>query len=135
MSALLAHQHVASLGSLVLISPDSLQGYRISREVSLVVLPVSVTDREGRFVSGLDASNFRIYDEGHPVQVTLFQRDDIPVTAGLVVDRSESMACQSQEVLEGRWPLRSPANPQDMEFVINFNDRVSLGLPQTFRLQ
>jgi len=98
MSALLLISTWLHWGPSFLTSPDSSQGYRISREVSLVVLPVSVTDREGRFVSGLDASNFRIYDEGHPMQVTLFQRDDIPVTAGLVVDRSESMAAQSQEV-------------------------------------
>jgi len=109
--------------------PNSSRGYRISREVSLVVLPVSVTDREGRFVSGLDASNFRIYDEGHPVQVALFQRDDIPITAGLVVDCSESMVAQSQEVLEGSMAIVQSSNPEDLAFVINFNDRVRLGLP------
>jgi Ca-activated chloride channel family protein len=109
--------------------PGSSEDYRISREVSLVVLPVSVTDREGRFVSGLDASNFRIYDDGHPVQVTLFQRDAIPVIAGIVVDRSESMAAQSEEVLEGSMAFVQSGTPQDLEFVINFNDRVSLGLP------
>jgi Ca-activated chloride channel family protein len=63
------------------------------------------------------------------VQVTLFQSDDIPVTAGIVVDRSESMAVQSQDVLEGALAFVQSGNPQDMEFVINFNDRVSLGLP------
>jgi Ca-activated chloride channel family protein len=135
------HSKALSISALLLISTwlrwspsfltpsGSSQGYRISREVSLVVLPVSVTDREGHFVSGLDASNFRIYDEGHPEQVTLFQRDDIPVIAGLVVDRSESMAAQSQEVLEGAMAFVQSGNPQDLEFVINFNDRVRLGLP------
>src|SRR5438445_12845483 len=97
MSALLLISMWLHWGPSFLPLPSSSRGYRISREVSLVVLPASVTDREGRFVSGLDASNFRIYDEGHPVQVTLFQRDDIPVTAGLGVDRSESRAAQSQE--------------------------------------
>ena len=135
------HSKALSISALLLIStwlhwcpshlalPSSSQDYRISREVSLVVLPVSVTDREGRFVSGLDASNFRIYDEGHPEQVTLFQRDDIPVIAGLVVDRSESMAAQSQEVFEGAMAFVQSSNPEDLAFVINFNDRVGLGLP------
>jgi len=129
MSALLLISTWLHGGPSFLTPPDSSQGYRISREVSLVVLPVSVTNREGHFVSGLDASNFRIYDEGHPVQVTLFQRDDIPVTAGLVVDRSERMAAHSQEVLEGSMAFVQFRNPQDMEFVINFSDRVSFGLP------
>ena len=135
------HSKVLSMSALLLIStwlhwspslltpPGSSPSYRISKEVSLVVLPVSVTDRDGHFVSGLDASNFRVYDEGRPVQLTLFQRDDIPVIAGLVVDRSASMAAQSQEVLEGSMAFVQSGNPQDLQFVINFNERVSLGLP------
>lgn len=135
------HSKVLSMSALLLIytwlhwspspftPPGSSQVYRISREVSLVVLPVSVSDREGHFVSGLDASNFRIYDEGHPVQVTVFQRDDIPVTAGLILDRSESMAAQSQEVLEGSIACVQSGNPQNLTFVINFNDKIGLGLP------
>jgi Ca-activated chloride channel family protein len=115
--------------ALVTLPPNSYEDYRISKEVSLVVLPVSVTDREGHFVSGLDVSNFRIYDDGHLEQVTLFQRDDIPLIAGLVVDRSESMAAQSREVLEGAMAFVQSSNPEDKEFVVNFNDRVRLGLP------
>src|SRR3981189_1309541 len=114
MSALLLISTWLHGGPSFLTPPDPSQGYRISREVSLVVLPVSVIDREGRFVSGLDASNFRIYDEEHPVQVTLFQRDDIPVTAGLVVDRSERMAAHSQEVLERSMAFAQFRNPQVM---------------------
>ena len=109
--------------------PNSSDSYRISREVSLVVLPVSVTDREGHFVSGLDASNFRIYDEGHPEQITLFQRDDIPLIMGFIVDRSESMSAQSQAVLDGAMAFVKSSNPEDLTFVVTFNEKVRLGLP------
>ena len=36
----------------------------ISREVDLVVLQVTVKDRNGRFVSGLTAKNFQVYEDG-----------------------------------------------------------------------
>jgi VWFA-related protein len=103
--------------------------YVISRDVSLVVLPVTVIDRERQFVSGLDASNFRIYEQGRPQTLTLFEREDRPVTAGLVVDHSGSMYSRKMEVIEGAAAFVQASNPQDEEFVVNFSDKARLGLP------
>jgi VWFA-related protein len=65
----------------------------------LVALPVTVRDHQGKFISGLNASDFQVYEDGRPQKVTLFQREDIPVMAGLVVDHSASMAAKQLEVL------------------------------------
>ena len=105
------------------------ESYVISRDVSLVILPVTVTDRERQFVSGLGASNFRIYEQGRPQTLTLFEREDIPVTAGLVVDHSGSMYGRKMEVIEGAAAFVQASNPQDEEFVVNFSDGARLGLP------
>ena len=108
---------------------DDSESYVISRDVSLVILPVTVIDRERQFVSGLGASNFRIYDQGRPQTLTLFEREDVPVTAGLVVDHSGSMYARKMEVIEGAAAFVQASNPQDEEFVVNFSDRARLGLP------
>src|ERR1700730_17975561 len=63
----------------------------ISIEADLVVLPVRVTGAHGDFVSGLTQEQFRVYEDGRPQQITLFQEEDTPVTVGLAVDRSRSM--------------------------------------------
>jgi VWFA-related protein len=80
-------------------------------------------------VSGLEASNFQVREEGRPQTITLFRNEDIPVTAGLVVDHSGSMAARQLEVIEGAQAFVQASNAQDREFVINFGETVSFGLP------
>ena len=105
------------------------QPYTISTNVNLVVVPVTVTDRDHQFVSGLDATQFRVYEEGRPQMFSLFQPEDIPVTVGLVVDHSGSMGERKTDVIEGAKAFVQASNPQDEEFVLNFTERVRLGLP------
>jgi Ca-activated chloride channel family protein len=108
---------------------DSSRPYVISKNVNLVEVPVLVTDKNGRFVSGLDASNFSIFENGRPQQITLFHNEDIPVTAGLVVDNSGSMAAWRPQVIKGAKAFVQLSNQQDREFVVNFANTISLGLP------
>ena len=111
-----------------LSAQDTSTTFAIKQQVNLVELPVTVTDREGRFVSKLNMSNFRIYEDGRPQEITLFLNGDIPVTVGLVVDHSGSMAAKQLEVAEGAQAFVQASNPQDREFVVNFADEVSFGL-------
>jgi Ca-activated chloride channel family protein len=56
-----------------------------------VILPVTVTDDKGRFVSNLDAKDFQILDEGRPQKVTYFSHNTKqPVVIGFLVDLSNS---------------------------------------------
>src|ERR1019366_1578996 len=61
--------------------------------------------------------------------IRLFRHEDIPVTVGLVVDHSGSMNRKMPDVLNGARSFISVSNPEDEMFVVNFNDRVTLGLP------
>jgi Ca-activated chloride channel homolog len=108
---------------------DSHSGYVISETVNLVELPVTVRDGKGRFVSGLEQPNFQVYENGLMQDITLFRSEDIPVTAGLVVDHSGSMGNKRNEVMEGARAFVQASNPQDREFVVNFSDSVTFGLP------
>jgi Ca-activated chloride channel homolog len=111
------------------LPPRGPQDYVISREVNLVVLPITVTNREGQFVPDLTESNFRIYDDGKPQKITDFKSEDAPVTVGLVVDHSGSMVAKRKEVIEGALAFVAESNPQDQEFIVNFADKIILGLP------
>jgi VWFA-related protein len=101
----------------------------ISTSVNLVVLPVTVTDRKGEFVQGLDVANFRIDEDSRPQKIEVFRHEDAPVTAGLLVDHSGSMAAKLGEVIQGAMAFVQASNPQDREFVVNFSDSVTFGLP------
>ncbi|HEX4076785.1 MAG TPA: VWA domain-containing protein [Candidatus Acidoferrales bacterium] len=100
----------------------------LSEETRLVVVPVSVTDRQGHFVSGLKESNFRVYEDGKAQEIAVFRDADVPVTVGIVVDHSGSMEVKSDEVIQGATAFVEASNPQDKEFVVNFGKTVSFGL-------
>jgi len=103
--------------------------YTIRSDVRLVLLDVSVKDREGGFVSGLSVDNFNVSENGRPQRITAFAHDDTPVTAGVLVDESFSMTPKRADVLTAAQTFIEESNPHDEVFVLNFNDKVKRGLP------
>jgi VWFA-related protein len=102
-------------------------------DVDLVVLHATVSDRQGGFVSDLGERNFEVYEDGVPQPIRLFQNEDVPVTVGLVVDHSTSMFPKIAEVTAAARAFVRSSNRADEMFVVNFNERASLGLPGAFR--
>ena len=98
-------------------------------DVDLVVLPATVQDRHGERVSDLQQANFAVYEDHVAQRIRLFRHEDIPVTVGLVVDHSGSMNEKLAEVTAGAKAFVRSSNTDDQMFVVNFNENVSLGLP------
>src|SRR5678816_3185080 len=65
--------------------------YTIAVDVDLVVFNVTVTDNKGRQVAGLEAGDFRVFEEGRLEDVKLFHAEDTPASVGLIIDNSGSM--------------------------------------------
>jgi VWFA-related protein len=107
--------------------------YRFSVDVALVVLQATVNDRQGNVVSNLGAGDFEVYEDGVPQHIGLFRNEDIPVTAGLVVDHSTSMWPKLADVAAAARAFVRSSNRQDEMFVVNFNEVATLGLPSTVR--
>lgn len=103
--------------------------FTLRSEVRLVLLDVSVRDRAGNYVAGLTKENFTVLEDGKPQRTTSFAGFDVPVTVGIVVDESLSMAPKRADVLNGALAFIGESNPKDEIFIVNFNDTVSLGLP------
>src|SRR6476646_10451317 len=70
-----------------------------SGSAELVVLPVVVTDKQGKFVSDLTTGQFTVFDNGRRMPIEFFTNEDTPVTIGLVVDASGSMRSKIGEVV------------------------------------
>jgi Ca-activated chloride channel homolog len=107
-------------------------GSHIKIDVSLVVLHTSVLDDRGKFADGLTQDNFRVYEDKVEQKLSVFKREDIPVSMGLVIDNSGSMRDKRPRVNEAALTLVQSSNPQDEAFVVNFNDDFYLDLDKDF---
>jgi Ca-activated chloride channel homolog len=108
------------------------QSHRIRQSVDMVVLHATVTDKKGNFVPNLQKSNFRVYEDKVEQRIAVFQRRDIPVTMGLVIDNSGSMREKRAQVAAAALVFVKTSNPQDEVFVVNFNDEYYLDTPGDF---
>ena len=105
-------------------SSGTIESHPISVTSELVVLPVNVTDTNGNFVSGLTGNNFHIYEEKRLQDLALFDREDTPVSVGLIVDHSGSMELKLPNVVTAISAFAHSGNPEDEMFVVDFSDNV-----------
>ncbi len=88
------------------------------------MLPVVVTDKQGRYVSDVPGERFTVFDNGRRVPIDLFTNEDTPVTVGLIIDASGSMRPKIGEVIAASLRFARLSNPQDELFAVRFNDDV-----------
>src|SRR4029077_5815365 len=98
------------------------QGSKLTFRVDLVVLHTTVIDDRQRFADGLKPENFRVFEDKVEQKLSVFKREDVPVSMGLVIDNSGSMRDKRPRVNEAAITLVQASNPQDEAFVVNFND-------------
>lgn len=66
-------------------------GFRFRSGVELINVTATVTDDNGRFVSGLRKEDFTVYEDGQRQEITHFSNDRVPVSLGILLDTSGSM--------------------------------------------
>jgi VWFA-related protein len=103
--------------------------FTLHADSELVVLNVGVQDRHGTNVKGLSAEDFQVYEDGHLQPIKQFAAEDRPVTVGILIDTSGSMHAKQSEAVAAAIAFVESSNPDDEIFVIDFNDRATLGLP------
>jgi Ca-activated chloride channel homolog len=95
--------------------------------VDLVNIIATVTDRAGRFVSGLTQQDFVVYEDDRAVDVSLFSAGNVPVSLGFVLDTSESMAGKKIDHACGAIErFLDQLGPDDEVFLYSFAGRVKL---------
>ena len=87
-----------------------------------VVLHVTVVDKRDQLVTDLSQANFRILENGQPVDIKFFRQEDVPVSIGILVDNSGSMRDQRLRVNAAALEFVKASNPEDEMFIVNFND-------------
>lgn len=96
----------------------------ITIETSLITTPVSVMDRNGRFISGLKKKDFKIFDNGVQQPITYFLTEEQPFTVVLMIDISPSTRYRIDEIHYAAITFVNQLRPTDKVMVVAFDSRV-----------
>ena len=101
------------------------QGFTFKSSVELVSVNATVTDSSGHFVSGLRAEDFTIFEDGEHQTITQFESERVPVSLGIVLDTSGSMAGEKMDAARAalRRFVYDLLKPGDEMFLYRFDSR------------
>ena len=92
-------------------------------DVDLVLANVTVTDRNGRFVTGLEKENFKLVEDKVPQDIAYFSSEDIPLSVGIILDVSGSMKDKLKTAVEAAITFMKGGSPDDEYFLVEFADK------------
>ncbi len=93
-------------------------------ETSLVTFPVSVLDRNGRFISGLQKQDFQIFENGVEQKIDSFASIEQPFTVILMIDVSPSTNFRIEEIHDAAIAFVNELRRDDKVVVISFDEKV-----------
>ena len=102
-----------------------------SLDTKLVVLHASVVDKNGKLVTTLPQAAFKVFENNVEQPLKIFNREDVPISMGLIIDNSGSMREKRPKVAAAALELVKQSNPQDEVFIVDFNDVAYLDAPFT----
>jgi len=89
-------------------------------------VPVTLTDAANRLVTGLNPTNFQLYESKRPQKVKYLSRVDAPISVGVILDVSGSMGTKIEKAREAVVALLQASNPEDEFFLMTFADTPTL---------
>src|SRR5580698_5063789 len=104
-------------------------------DTNLVLIPVTVTDPLGKFVTGLDKENFKLTEDKGPQEILNFSSEDAPMSIGVVFDTSGSMGEKLQMARHAVAEFLKTANPVDEFFLVTFAERPEMVIPFTLSIE
>jgi Ca-activated chloride channel family protein len=106
-------------------APEEVEaGDVIKVNTTLVTLPVSVLDRDGRYIPNLKKEDFRLWEEGVEQNVAFFSSVDKPFSLVLMIDTSGSTRFRIEDIQDAAITFVNQLRPDDQVMVISFDDDV-----------
>ncbi len=107
------------------------RGAVIRVDTTVVLVPVSVTDQMGRFVTGLEKEHFTLMEDKIAQEIASVSGEDVPLSVGIVFDTSGSMGGKLRQAGQAVANFLRLATPEDEFLLVQFNDRSELTVPFT----
>jgi Ca-activated chloride channel homolog len=98
----------------------------ISVDSSIVVLNATITDVSGKAVSGLTQKLFRVFEDGVEQQIRLFQAEETPFAAVILLDTSGSMETRVSLARSAAIQFLQGLRIDDHVAIFNFDSKVKM---------
>jgi VWFA-related protein len=105
---------------------EVVEGDVVRVDTSLVTIPVSVRDRNGRYAPDLGREDFRVFEDGVEQRIAYFATVDQPFTVALLLDTSGSTEFSIGEIQRAASAFVEQLKPADRVTVISFDDRIDV---------
>lgn len=105
--------------------PEELEAGDVIRvDTTLVTIPVSVMDRDGKYIPNLRQQDFRIYEDGVEQQVAYFASVEKPFTVALLIDTSGSTRNRLEEIQQAAIAFVNQLRVDDRVMIVSFDDDI-----------
>ena len=105
---------------------ETVEGDVVHVNTALVMVPVNVTDRYGKYLPNLRRHDFHIFDNGVEQRIAYFATVDQPFTVALVIDTSGSTHFRLEEIQDAAIAFVNQLKPEDRVLVISFDDQIKV---------
>jgi VWFA-related protein len=102
------------------------EGDVVRIDTNLVTVPVSVLDRDGRYISDIRREQFNVFENGAEQKIAYFEATEKPFTVALLLDTSGSTFFHLWEIKEAAINFAKQLRPQDRVFIVTFDRLVML---------
>jgi Ca-activated chloride channel homolog len=102
------------------------EGDVVRIDTNLVTVPVSVLDRDGRYISDLRREQFKVFENGVEQKLAYFESTEKPFTVALLLDTSGSTFFHLWEIKEAAITFAKQLRPQDRVLIVTFDRLVML---------
>lgn len=84
-------------------------------------VPVIVSDRQGRYISGLKAPDFTLYEDRNKQPISFFADTEEAINVALLLDTSRSTAGVLDDIKKAAKEFIKQLRPQDRAMVASFD--------------
>ncbi len=107
--------------------PEEISAGDIVRvDTTLVSLPVSVMDRDGKYIPNLGKDDFRVWEDGVEQRVAYFASTEKPFTVALLIDTSGSTRFKLDEIQNAAISFVEQLRADDRVMVVSFSDKIRI---------